>query len=164
MKALLLTVVLIFDSEPAPQFLRSLTKETVWAEEKLGRPMQWMRVDEIRGKDLPGDVVLLRIHGKCRDQVKPSRALGWTDIVDGSFLSSIHVDCDRVATLLTQRLATRDDVQLARAVARVATHELMHVQRQSARHDPSGWFRESVQASELVTDDLRITAHSIAIH
>ncbi len=105
------------------------------------------------------DVLPVKIRGRCDAQSlapwphSPS-PLAWVFQTDGTILSSAIVDCAAVGMAIAQELFQQPrsirQRLLARAIVRVATHELMHVLRNSAEHDRTGLGRASLSARDLI--------------
>jgi hypothetical protein len=86
-----------------------------------------------------------------------SGALGWVKRIDGQIEPFIHVNCERIVEML-QPLALgmkneRRDTVMAEAIARVVTHEWIHVATQETRHRHSGVMQSQFRVSDLLADD-----------
>src|SRR5690606_6133484 len=81
----------------------------------------------------------------------PDDALGLAHRADGAILPRLEVFVDPVLRL-TQ---TRDGATLGRALARVASHELLHYLRQTSEHQAHGLLRERLTPTDLVSEEVR---------
>jgi hypothetical protein len=109
-------------------------------------------VDQVISVSLIGDCTLLP---GSRRIVKG--ALGWVKKVDGEIQPFIHVSCERIVEML-QPLALgmnreRRDAVMAEAMARVISHEWIHIATQKTGHEKSGVMESHFQVSDLLTDD-----------
>ena len=123
-------------------------------------------LDVIRGEKLvPGtqfeEVIPVYLHGECKLHAQPALpsvhgALGWVLRDHEAIKPFIHIDCARIAELLTQRAFGLNDSQrnsmMAQAVARVALHEWLHVATQNSTHARNGIFKSTFSAADLVPD------------
>jgi hypothetical protein len=103
-------------------------------------------------------VIEVHLIGRC-DVVQqayrplPPGPLGWVLRVSGEVQPFIFVDCARIAQFLDPTTLGMSGQQrseaMARAVSRVAIHEWIHVEAQSARHEDHGIRRAELSAYDL---------------
>lgn len=97
-----------------------------------------------------GEVIVVKVRGNCTvpaTDVPWRRApLGRVEIVNGEWLSYIHVDCARIGEALRRARGTN----MAPAVVSVIRHELTHYMRRTMQHDEEGGFRATLCAGELL--------------
>ena len=97
-----------------------------------------------------GEVVVVKVRGNCAvpatDVPWRKAPLGRVEIVNGEWLSYIHVDCKRIGEALRRARGTN----MAPAVVSVVRHELTHYMRRSMQHDEEGGFRATLCAVELL--------------
>jgi len=114
---------------------------------------QFLALDDFQ-TDWLGSLVLVEVRGSCEVpkvivQWRP-QPLGWINIVDGEWAPFIFVDCVRIAEAVRRAVGSGGgEPDVARAMAIVIRHELMHWTRQSRVHDSLGEFRAALPASDL---------------
>lgn len=111
--------------------------------------------DKQSRQEWTGPAVVVEVTGSCRvpeEEVRWRRSpLGSVQVVDGEWQPFVHVDCGRIAELVLRTGGLgRQEEKLARALALVIRHELLHLIRQSRVHDVKGEFRSSIPARECV--------------
>lgn len=114
-------------------------------------------------------LAVLRITGSCERHGFPAPAkglaLGMTHVSDGRILPFIEIHCARVVAVLAPRLGKQNPrVEIgivARALARVAAHEIYHVLANSAEHDTAGLAKEALSLNDLYGYDISLSARSL---
>jgi hypothetical protein len=137
-----------FEKPPAPDFWEELSgrlsarpiEKVQW---QVGLLSEW--VGETRG-----EVIIVKVRGNCAvpatDVPWRKAPLGRVEIVNGEWLSYIHVDCKRIGEALRRVRGTN----MAPAVVSVIRHELTHYMRRSMQHDEEGGFKAALCAQELL--------------
>jgi hypothetical protein len=107
-------------------------------------------------------VIEVHLIGRC-DVVQqayrpiPRGPLGWVLKVSGEIQPFIFVDCARLSQFLNPTTLGMSDQQrseaMARAISRVAIHEWIHIDAQTARHENHG-----IRQGELSTRDLTMSS------
>jgi hypothetical protein len=103
-------------------------------------------------------LIVVSFQGDCTmtmpDSQQASGPLGWTSTADGRVLPFIGIDCSRVKAALAASDSWRRDVIpariLARAMSRVAMHEIYHVLSDRKHHDEEGLFKAEYSAADLL--------------
>lgn len=158
------TAVLLDFGRPVPQpFLNALTEEIrVPARAALPSSTVWLlRSDFVMGEEFPR-LLQVQFRGNCGASELSTHAtpgpLGWVFQEGGSIHPIAFVDCDRIAATLsaiTRAMPPRERQQMmARAVARVMIHELVHIQAQSSRHVAHSIEQQTLTAGELIAQKL----------
>ncbi len=84
--------------------------------------------------------------------------LGWTSTADGRVLPFIGIDCGRVKAVLAESGGWPHSVVpagiLARALSRVAMHEIYHVLSERKHHDEEGLFKAEYSSGDLLAPAL----------
>ena len=129
------------------------------------RSIRWIKRQQFqKGMEFP-EVVQVRLRGHCNADMptgeqSASGPLGWVYLYtgDGEIQPIAYVDCDRIAQTLERELrgtsSKERQQKLARAIARVVAHELMHIFTQSTRHSPRGLQRAYLSSRELTNEGL----------
>jgi hypothetical protein len=121
--------------------------------------------EPIRASSLtPGEefsrIIQVHLLGRCDVVEQASRALprgplGWVLEVSGEVQPFVYVDCARLAHFLTPTTLGLNDEQrkeaMARAISRIAIHEWIHIDAQSAKHEDHGIRQAELSTSELTT-------------
>ena len=103
-------------------------------------------------------VIEVRLIGRCdvaeqADHYLRRGPLGWVREVSGEIQPFVYVDCERLAQFLNPTTLGMDERQrreaMARAISRIAIHEWIHIDTQSARHESHG-----IRQAELSSKDL----------
>ena len=107
------------------------------------------------------DVIEVRLIGRCdvAEQAYrslPKGPLGWVVRASGEIQPFIYVDCSRLAQYLGPvALGMSEDQRraaMARAISRIAVHEWIHIDSQSARHEGHGIRQAELSSRELIQD------------
>lgn len=127
----------------------------------------------VRGDEfVPGTAVdksiTVYLQGECKTTPTPpaalfgqpqpwrASALGWVNMVQGHIEPFIHVDCKRIGQMLGQQGIGRSvDVRnqmMANAIARVVTHEWIHVATQSPHHSKRGVSKAEFGVADLLQE------------
>jgi len=136
--------------------------DTLLAPGSLG--LDWHDLTAGAGTSSYPSLVVLRFYGQCDLSLAPAAQLttgplGWTDLSDGRILPFASVDCDRVRVFLgkdlTRLAAPERTRRFARALARVAAHEIYHVLAQTSHHAAEGVFQSAYTRANLLDDAFR---------
>ena len=167
-------VMLKFDRQPAPVFLKQLRRDVGGIFRPAGLDLTW----ELRGgQTRPGTydrVVVLDFRGRCGsnrlDEAHGAstghKRLGGTMVSDGEVIPFVMVDCDQMAAVVrSMHIPVSSKVFLPgiynRLASRVAAHELMHALLRTTEHHPTDCMRPFVRASDLQSE-ARLTPAEIA--
>ena len=110
--------------------------------------------------------ITVYLHGDCNTIPRPeprigsgvtvSGALGWVELRQGRIEPFIHVDCSRIAEMVSNKAFGHDREQrnqlLAIAVSRVILHEWIHISTQTPHHASHGLAKAAFNVSDLVSD------------
>lgn len=103
-------------------------------------------------------LIVVSFQGDCSTTM-PARLsgnspLGWTSTESGRVLPFIWVDCSRVKAVLEDSGGWPHSVVpagiLARALSRVAMHEIFHVLSERKHHDDEGLFKAEYTSADLL--------------
>jgi hypothetical protein len=103
-------------------------------------------------------VIAVHLIGRCdvvQQAYHPTQRgpLGWVLKVSGEIQPFIFVDCERLSQFLNPATLGMSEEQrseaMARAISRIAIHEWIHIDAQTARHESHG-----VRQAELSVQDL----------
>lgn len=163
-KTLRPTIVFFFD-DPAsasiwPAVQSAFLDET--AEEQVSYPLP-SNLELVSATSLKpgvefGRTIQVHLLGRCdvaEQAYRPLRPgpLGWVYNVSGEIQPFVYADCNRLAQFLNTKLLGMSDEQrndaMARAIARIAMHEWLHITLQDAAHTEHG-----IRRAELTADDL----------
>ena len=120
----------------------------------------------LRGVDVvPGHLmenpIVVKMHGDCRPPAgqlasTSKDTLGWVRREEGRISPFVHVDCTRVAQLISQRIFWMGDEQRSAAMngalARVILHEWIHIAEQTDQHTRKGISKRAFGSTDLVPD------------
>jgi hypothetical protein len=120
-------------------------------------------IEPVRGSALrPGQefdqVIEVRLIGRCdvvQQAYRPMHRgpLGWVLKVSGEIQPFIFIDCERLAQFLDAATLGMNKEQrseaMARAISRIAIHEWIHIDAQSARHESHGIRQAELSSREL---------------
>lgn len=159
------TVYVYFEEKYSDRMFAALKAEIEAIMGPIGLRFEWRSPEGVQD-DIAFEVVVVTFNGKCgagNPAPAPARAcpgpLGRTYMSGADVLPFIEVECDRIRTLISSRLASVDCTQaervFGRAVARVLAHELYHTFANTTRHAAAGLAKASFASSELVAPELR---------
>ena len=157
----------VFYAEPKveatvwPSLLDVFHSEIVRAEDEYALPED---AEAIRGGDLMlgqefRKIIQVHLIGRCdvveqAEQSVPRGPLGWVLEVSGEVQPFVYIDCARVAQFLNSATLGMSDDQrraaMARAISRIAIHEWIHIDSQSARHESRGIRQAELSRRELI--------------
>lgn len=158
-----LTLVVEYETAPAPESLTEMRKELSGILEKTGLQVEWKLRSEIKLGDSLNDLAVIRLRGNCRMEAMPvvfdeRGPLAFAHTTDGEILPFTEVVCDRVRGLTRSAMFggehARGNQLLGRAMARVVAHELYHVVAGEHQHDKEGITRSSLSGRQLIADHL----------
>lgn len=156
------TVVLDFNGPYSARSIGEMKREAEGILRDTGTRLDWRTRGQAAGRDF-ANLVLVRFKGKCMlepvgylyDERGP---LAFTHSADGNLQPFSEVECDKVTTSVRAAMFGGDyaqgDVLLGRALGRVLAHELIHILRNSNRHDREGVEKESLSGAELIAPNL----------
>lgn len=144
-----------FESETAQAIHQSLQAgnlNVVWREE--GASSAYESFDRL---------IVVSFRGDCSTMMPrflpSSGPLGWTSTAGGQVLPFIGIDCTRVKSVLAEPGGWQHSVipagMLARALSRVAMHEIYHVLSDRTHHDDEGLFKAEYSSGDLLAPPLR---------
>ena len=144
-----------FESETAQAIHQSLQAgnlNVVWREE--GASSAYESFDRL---------IVVSFQGDCSTMMPrflpSSGPLGWTSTAGGRVLPFIGIDCTRVKSVLAEPGGWQHSVipagMLARALSRVAMHEIYHVLSDRTHHDDEGLFKAEYSSGDLLAPPLR---------
>ncbi|MBI3694800.1 MAG: hypothetical protein HY238_08175 [Acidobacteria bacterium] len=167
-------VMLKFDRQPAPAFLKQLQKDVAAILRPTGLDLHWEMVGAGHHPGAYDRVVVLEMRGYCsglrslNGEPPPEGGLplGWTLINNGEVIPYAIVDCDQMARALAQPQLRIQSRQLlpslySRLASRVVAHELMHTLLRSADHHDSDCTRSPLRAVDL-TREVRLRPNEVA--
>lgn len=105
-----------------------------------------------------GKIIEVHLIGRCdvvQQAYQPVRPgpLGWVLDVSGEIQPFVYINCERLVQFLNPTTLGMNDDQrreaMARAISRIAIHEWIHIDAQSARHASHG-----IRQAELSGDEL----------
>lgn len=156
------TVVLDFDGPYSDRSIGEMKREAEGILKDTGTKLEWRTRSQAAGQDFP-NLVLVKFKGKCMlepvgylyDERGP---LAFTHSADGNLQPFSEVECDKVTTSVRGAMFGGDyaqaDLLLGRALGRVLAHELIHILRNSRKHDREGVEKESLSGMELIAPNL----------
>ena len=108
-------------------------------------------------------LIVVSFQGDCSTMMPrflpSSGPLGWTSTAGGRVLPFIGIDCTRVKSVLAEPGGWQHSVipagMLARALSRVAMHEIYHVLSDRTHHDDEGLFKAEYSSGDLLAPPLR---------
>ena len=167
-------VMLKFDRQRAPAFLKQLQKDVAAIFRPTGLDLHWEIVGAGRQPGAYDRVVVLEMRGCC-DTLRPlnggpapdgSLPLGWTLISDGEVIPYAVVDCDHMARALAQPQIRIQNRQLlpglySRLASRVVAHELMHTLLRTADHHDGDCTRSPLRDVDLARE-VRLEPNEVA--
>lgn len=157
------TVVLDFDGPYSDRSIGEMKREAEGILKDTGTTLAWRTPGQAAGQSFPDNLVLVKFKGKCMlepvgylyDERGP---LAFTHSADGNLQPFSEVQCDKVTTSVRGAMFGGDyaqaDLLLGRALGRVLAHELIHILRNSNRHDREGVEKESLSGAELIAPNL----------
>jgi len=107
-----------------------------------------------------GRIIEVRLIGRCdvvEQAYRPMQRgpLGWVLQVSGEIQPFIFVNCARLAQFLDPATLGMSEQQrseaMARAISRVAIHEWIHIDAQTARHEDHGIRQAELSSGDLTT-------------
>lgn len=163
-KTLRPTIVFFFDDAASasiwPAVQSAFLNET--AEEQVSYPLpsnlELVSAASLKPGSEFGRTIQVHLLGRCdvAEQAYrplPPGPLGWVYDVSGEIQPFVYADCNRLAQFLNAKLLGMSDEQrndaMARAIARIAMHEWLHITLQAATHSERG-----IRRAELTADDL----------
>jgi len=155
-------VMLKFDHQPAPAFLKQLQKDVAAIFRPAGLDLRWEVLVPGRKPSTYDRVVVLELRGYC-SALRPlnsdpapegSLPLGWTLISNGEVIPFAVVSCDHMVWALAQPQLRSRNRQLLPAVynrlaSRVVAHELMHTLLRTADHHDGDCTRSPLRDVDL---------------
>jgi len=107
-------------------------------------------------------LIVVSFQGDCTTMMPkspvPGGPLGWTSTADGRVLPFIKIDCTRVKMVLQESGGWVQPLipagVLARAMSRVAVHEIYHVLTGRKNHDEEGLFKAAYSSTDLLAPAL----------
>ena len=155
-------VMLKFDRQPAPAFLKRLQKDVAAIFRPAGLDLRWEVLGPGREPHTYDRVVVLELRGYC-SALRPlngepapegSLPLGWTLINNGEVIPFAVVSCDHMTQALAQPQLRGRHRQLLptmynRLAARVVAHELMHTLLRTADHHDGDCTRSPLRDVDL---------------
>ena len=135
------------------------------AEERQEYPLpenfELVRASELAKGQEFGGLIEVRLIGRCdvAEQAYrplPKGPLGWVVRASGEIQPFIYVDCGRLAHYLGPATQGLNEDQraaaMARAISRVAIHEWIHIDTQSAQHEGHGVRQAELSSHDLIHD------------
>ena len=153
-------VYVSFEQAPREILPAALREEVRSILAPLGFHIEW-RDMAAAGAEAWADLAVVTFQGHCDfdGTAFPAfvpGALGWTRVTDGHIQPFAEIDCDRIGSLVQNRLRAlpfEDRERLfERAVARVVAHELYHVFVRTLVHGETGAGKAEFTASDLLSD------------
>ena len=122
----------------------------------------WRAEGQMARGEVYDRLIVMHFRGDCSlaaTELSTRRGpLGETWVTDGRILPFVEVDCGRVKETLARTMMWRRPVLspdvLARALSRVALHEIYHVLTGRKHHDDEGLFKAEYSAEDLLTPRL----------
>ena len=157
-----ITVVLEFDGPYSDRSIGEMKHEVEGILKDSGHTFDWRTRSQAAGQSYE-NLVLVKFKGKCvmepvgylYDERGP---LAFTHSTDGALQPFSEVECDKVTTSVRGAMFgsdfARGDLLLGRALGRVLAHELVHILRNSKKHDPDGVEKPALSGAELIAPDL----------
>jgi len=169
-----------FQQKPSEAVSSSIRKEVGEILAPLGIAMEWVSLEEDRGREVSVDLAVVTFHGRCDTTDlrwwvdDPPGALGMTHVSSGDVIPFTEVDCDRIRIFLAKQLALvwprNRDMIYGRAVGRVVAHEFFHIFAGTRHHGSAGvaepgFTQEALMAGQFQFDssDLRLLRESLKL-
>ncbi len=139
-----------FELETAEAIRQSLHAENLL--------VTWRDEGALAGGESFDRLIVVSLQGDC-STVMPNNLqsigpLGWTSTADERVLPFIGIDCTRVKAALAGSGGWPQSMlpagTLARAMSRVAMHEIYHVLSERKHHDTEGLFKAEYSAADLL--------------
>lgn len=143
-----------------PSLLDSFQREVIREESDYPLPLD---VEAVRGSSMAtgrefAKIIQVHLIGRC-DVVEQARQplrpgpLGWVLDVSGEIQPFVYIHCGRLAQFLNPTTLGMNQDQrreaMARAISRIAIHEWIHIDAQSARHTSHGIRRPELSGVDL---------------
>ena len=161
------TTAIVFYAEPRvadaiwPQLTETFHSELEQEESDYPLPesVEAVRASALRPGQQFGQVIEVRLIGRCdvvQQAYRPMHGgpLGWVPRVSGEIQPFIFVNCARLAQFLNPVTLGMSDQQrseaMARAISRIAIHEWIHIDAQTAQHGNHGIRQAELTSRELV--------------
>lgn len=137
----------------------------------LSRPgvqLQWR--EDLDGNEAFHRVLVIRLRGSCSTELpdglgRPS-ALGSTHVSNGRVQPFIEISCSQVISALSRQWSWPagglSGELFGKALARVASHEIVHALTESVEHDEVGLMKPAFDRHDLCSAKLRLTPATIA--
>lgn len=160
--------VLVFYAEPQveasiwPPLAEVFHSEVAREESEYSLPadVEPIRASSVHEGQEFGKVIEVHLIGRC-DVVEqayrpmPPGPLGWVLRVSGEIQPFVFVDCGRLAQFLNPATLGMSDGQrteaMARAISRIAIHEWIHIDAQTAKHESHGIRQAELTGEELIS-------------
>lgn len=158
-----LTLVVEYDSKPAPESVLEMQRELNLLLQKADIQVQWRLREEMTPGTQVSDLVLVKFRGSCRMQVEPALLdergpLAFTHTTDGEVLPFSEVLCDKVRVAARSAMhggqLAKGNVLMGRAMARVLAHEIYHIAGNTKGHTKEGVSRSALTGAQLISDHL----------
>lgn len=161
----------VFLEAPAatsPEVLDSLRLEVERVVSRPGVQLQWR--DRLDGNESFHRVLVVRLRGSCTTELPEAllrpAAMGSTHVSNGRVQPFIDISCDQVMSALSRNWGwpgTRvSSVLYGRALARVASHEIVHALTESVDHDECGLMKPAFDRHDLLAGKLSLAPSSLA--
>lgn len=120
--------------------------------------VSWRDEGALGSSDSFDRLIVVSFQGDCStmmpNNLQTIGPLGWTSVADGRMLPFIGIDCSRVKAALSESGGWPQSMIpagiLARAMGRVAMHEIYHVLSERKHHDTEGIFKAEYSAADLL--------------
>ncbi len=155
-------VIMEFEDPYSPSLLDAMKSEL----ERIMRPsnlqLEWRFYEESLGKEIFGNLVVVRFKGPCRGADLPATAeteatLGLTHLSGNDILPYADVNCGRIKSLILGAIRSenflRTELIFGRAVGRVLAHELYHILARTTKHADSGLAKRVLTPQDLVAHE-----------
>jgi len=125
--------------------------------------LAWRDEASLAGSESFDRLIVVSFHGDCSTAMPKTLPgagpLGSTSTMDGRVLPFIRIDCGRVKAVLAESGGWPQTLIpagiLARALSRVAAHEIYHVLSERKHHDEDGLFKAAYSPADLLAPALR---------
>lgn len=159
--------LVIRSNAPVPasvrQYFELETEQAVQTSLKAGNlNVAWRDEGAYSGSESFDRLIVVGFQGDCSTMMPKLPAangpLGWTSTSGERVLPFIEIDCNRVKTVLAGSGGWPHSIIpagiLARAMSRVAVHEIYHVLSERKHHDEEGLFKAEYSSADLLAPAL----------
>jgi hypothetical protein len=170
------TTMIVFAERSMPEGEWAALMDSLrWSAASAAREMPELRggFEVLRGEMVPRGLhvdvpISVYLKGDCRLVPQPftiaQGTLGWVMRVHGRIEPFVHVDCTRLAQMLSPMAVSmtqnRRNTVMGEAITRVILHEWIHIATQSSKHASRGVEKSGFGVMDLLADDAKMQPRS----